>query len=93
MQDTTRELVPIHDAVARIWRHYKLAHGAKPLVGAVIVGGAALALAAQIGPLELAIGAFTAYTAYRMLRYGLDLKQALTQSVEVEELVRREIQG
>ncbi|HEY5922046.1 MAG TPA: hypothetical protein VIV11_10270 [Kofleriaceae bacterium] len=55
------------------------------------MGGAALALATQVGALELTIGALTAYTAYRMLRYGIDLKDALLESVELEEAVRAEL--
>src|SRR6478609_2519603 len=83
--------VPRKDTVQRIWHRYHLAHGAKPIVGAMIVGGAALALAAQFGALELSIGALTAYTAYRMLRYGIDLKDALTQSIELEHEAREEL--
>jgi hypothetical protein len=78
-------VVPHHDAVRTAWTRYRLAHGAKPIVGAMIVGGAALALAAEIGALELAIGALAGYTTYRMLRYGIDLKDALAQTIEIEE--------
>jgi hypothetical protein len=77
--------------VQHAWRRFRLAHGAKPLVGAAIVGGAALMLAAEFGALELGIGALTAYTAYRMLRYGIDLKDALTQTIEIEDLARQEV--
>lgn len=80
--------VPRSDAVQGAWTRFHLAHGAKPLVGAMIVGGAALALAAQIGALELAIGALAGYTTYRMLRYGVDLKDALAQTIEIEEEAR-----
>jgi len=83
--------VPRSDAVRSAWVKFRLAHGTRPLVGALIVGGATLALASNIGALELAIGALAAYITYRMLRYGLDLKQALVETVEIEELVRREI--
>ena len=62
------------------------------MVGALVVGGAALAIATQVGALELTIGALTAYTAYRMLRYGIDLKDALMESVQLEEgVVRAEL--
>jgi len=84
-------IVPRRDALRKAWEKLRLAHGRKPLIGAVIVGGAALALAANFGGLEVALGALTAYTAYRMLRYGIDLKQALTETIEVEELARQEI--
>jgi hypothetical protein len=83
--------VPRSDALRSAWQRFHLAHGAKPVIGAVIVGGAALAIAANVGALELTIGALSAYTAYRMLRYGIDLKDALLQSVELEEAVRREL--
>jgi hypothetical protein len=83
--------VPPTDAVKNVWKRFRLAHGAKPIVGAVIVGGAAVALAAQVGALELAIGALTAYTAYRMLRYGVDLKDALVQTIEIEHEARAEV--
>ena len=42
----------------------------------------------EIGALELAIGALAGYTTYRMLRYGIDLKDALAQTIEVEEEAR-----
>ncbi|MBX3156580.1 MAG: hypothetical protein KF773_11310 [Deltaproteobacteria bacterium] len=83
--------VPRTDAVHRTWLRLHLAYGARPAIGAVVVGGAALVLAAQIGALELAVGALTAYTAYRMLRYGIDLKEALTETIEVEQLARNEV--
>lgn len=83
--------VPRNDALRSAWKRFHLAHGSKPVVGALVVGGAALALATQVGALELTIGALTAYTAYRMLRYGIDLKDALLESVELEEAVRAEL--
>jgi hypothetical protein len=85
------QLVPRHDALRAWWARHRLAHGRRPLLGAAIVGGAAFALAANFGALELAIGALAAYTAYRMLRYGIDLRQALTETIEVEQLCRREL--
>ena len=83
--------VPRNDAVRRAWKRFHLAHGVKPVVGALVVGGAALAIATQVGALELAIGALTAYTAYRMLRYGIDLKDALMESVQIGEAVREDL--
>jgi hypothetical protein len=53
----------------------------------VLVGGAALALATELGATELAIGAMAAYVTYRMVRYGIDLKQALTETIELERAV------
>jgi hypothetical protein len=84
-------LVPRRDALREWWARNRIAHGRRPLLGAAIVGGAALALAANFGALELAIGALAAYTAYRMLRYGIDLREALIETIEVEELCRREL--
>jgi len=86
-------VVPRNDAVRRAWKHFRLAHGRRPIIGALIIGGAALALAANIGGIELAVGALTAYAAYRMLRYGVDLRQALAETVEVEQLARKEVEG
>lgn len=86
-----RGVVPRADTLRHMWRKYHLARGAKPLLGAVVLGGAALTLASEVGALELAIGALTAYTAYRMLRYGLDLKEALTETVEIEKLAKEEV--
>lgn len=89
--DTQRPLVPRSDALHAWWKRHRLAHGRRPLLGAAIIGGAALVLATNYGALELAVGALAAYTAYRMLRYGLDLREALTQTIQIEELVRREV--
>jgi hypothetical protein len=86
-----RPLVPHHDALHAWWARHHMAHGRRPLAGALIVGGAALALATNVGAFELAIGALAAYTTYRMLRYGIDLRQALMETIEVEELARREL--
>jgi hypothetical protein len=86
-----RSVVPRTDALRAWWEKHRLAHGRRPVLGAAIVGSTALTLAASFGPLELAIGALAAYTAYRMLRYGIDLRQALTETIEVEELARREL--
>jgi hypothetical protein len=85
------QLVPRHDALRAWWARHRLAHGRRPLLGAAIVGGAALGLAVSFGALELALGSLAAYTAYRMLRYGIDLRQALTETIEVEQLCRREL--
>ncbi len=61
-----------HDALRAWWARNRIAHGRRPPLGTAIVGGAAFALAANFGALELAIGALAAYTSYRMLRYGID---------------------
>jgi hypothetical protein len=84
-------LVPHRDALREWWARNRIAHGRRPLLGAAIVGGTALALATNFGALELAIGALAGYTAYRMLRYGIDLREALIETIEVEELCRREL--
>jgi hypothetical protein len=84
-------VVPHTDALTAWWARHRLAHGRRPLLGATIVGGTALALAASFGPLELAVGALAAYTAYRMLRYGIDLRQALIDTIEVEHIARRDL--
>lgn len=81
-----RDAIPRDDLIRRTWKRFRLAHGAKPIAAAVIVGGATLALAAQFGAPELAVGAVAAYVTYRMLRYGIDLKQALTETVELEKV-------
>ena len=83
--DRKRAVVPRWDAVGKLWHRLGLANGAKPIAGAVIVGGAALGLAMEIGVGELAIGVVAAYATYRMLRYGIDLKQALTETVQLEK--------
>lgn len=79
------EPIPREDLLRRTWRRFHLAHGARPIASALIVGGATLAIASQLGAPELAIGAMAAYVTYRMVRYGIDLKQALTETVEIEK--------
>lgn len=80
----TRELVPHEDLLRRTWRRFHLAHGGKPIAAALIIGGAAITLAVEVGAPELVIGAMAAYATYRMVRYGIDLKQALTETVQLE---------
>ena len=84
-----REPVPRYDAMRRLWHRLRLAHGLKPAVGAVLIGGAVVAIAMQTGVGEFAVGALASYTAYRMLRYGIDLRQALLETVELEKVVER----
>lgn len=79
-----REMIPHEDLVRRTWRRLHLAHGGRPIAAALIIGGAAITLAVQVGAPELGIGAVAAYVTYRMMRYGIDLKQALTETVQLE---------
>jgi hypothetical protein len=76
--------IPRDDLVRRTWKRLRLAHGAKPIAAALIIGGATLVIAAELGATELALAAISAYVTYRMLRYGIDLKQALTETIELE---------
>ena len=77
--------IPREDLVHRVWKDFKLAHGGRPVAAAVIIGGAALALGATFGATEVALGATAAYITYRMLRYGVSLKDALTETIELEK--------
>lgn len=79
-----REPIPRDDMVRRTWRRFRLAHGGKPIAAALIIGGVAVTLAVEVGAPELVIGATAAYVTYRMMRYGIDLKQALTETVQLE---------
>jgi hypothetical protein len=81
------ESVPGEDAIRRAWKHLHPLRAAKPIAAALIIGGGALVLATELGATELAVGAMAAYVTYRMMRYGLDLKQALTETVEIEREV------
>lgn len=83
-----RHAVPLEDSIRRLWREHRLAHGAKPAVGALVAGGAGLALAMEVGVGELVVGVLAAYTAYRMLRYGIGLREALTETVQLQKVVR-----
>lgn len=82
-----RDPVPRYDALRQWWRKHELARGVKPIAGAVLIGGAVVAIAVEIGVGELAFGGLAAYATYRMLRYGIDLKQALTETIELERVV------
>ena len=86
-----RELIPRNDALRRLWHRLHLSHGAKPIAGAMLIGGMVVAIALEVGVGELAFGGLAAYATYRMLRYGIDLKQALTETIELERDVRHEI--
>lgn len=78
--------VPREAAIHRVWKRFRLAHGFRPVLGAAVVGGAALAIAVQFGAPEFLVGASAAYMTYRMLRYGIGLKEALTESIKIEEV-------
>lgn len=78
------EAVPGKDAIRRAWKHFHPLHSVKPIAAALIVGGGVLVIATEVGATELVLGATAAYVAYRMMRYGLDLKQALTETIEIE---------
>lgn len=82
-----REPVPRYDALRRWWSKHQLARGVRPIAGALVIGGAALAISVELGVAELAFGGLAAYATYRMLRYGIDLKQALTETIELERVV------
>ncbi len=75
------------DLVRDVWKRLRLHEGAKPITGALVVGGAAMAVAINVGAAELVIGVLSGYAAYRMLRYGIDLRQALTETLEIERAV------
>lgn len=70
-----------------MWRRLRLAHGIRPAMGALTIGGLAVGLSLELGVAELALGIGAAYATYRMLRYGLDLKQALTETVQLERAI------
>ena len=82
-----RTVIPRYDAVRAAWKRLHLAQGAKPIAGALIVGGTAMALAVELGPIELAVGALAAYATYRMLRYGVDLREALVETIQLERAI------
>lgn len=52
--------------------------------GALAIGGAGAALASMVGVGELAVGAFAAYVAYRVIRYGVTPTEAIIEGVELE---------
>ena len=83
-----RHAVSIEDAIRRLWREHRLAHGAKPAVGALVAGGAGLALAMEVAVGELLLGVAASYTVYRMLRYGIGLREALTETVQLQKAAR-----
>lgn len=85
----TREPIPREDLIRRTWKRFHLSHGAAPITAALIIGGGALVLATEVGAPQLAIGAIAAYVTYRMMRYGIDLKQALSETIELERVVER----
>lgn len=83
-----RLAVPLEDAIRRLWREHRLAHGAKPAVGALVAGGAGIALAMEVGVGELLLGVAASYTVYRMLRYGIGLREALIETVQLRNAAR-----
>ena len=88
-----RDVIPYYDTVRRFWQQHELAKGAKPIAGALIVGGTCVVLAIELGVGEFLLGAGAAYATYRMLRYGIGLKQALTETVQLEKVVIGEVSG
>ena len=85
--DRHRRRVPREDTLVAMWRRLHLAHGVRPALGALAVGGLAVGLSVELGVAELALGIGAAYATYRMLRYGLDLKEALTETVQLERAI------
>lgn len=83
--DHLREAVPPSGPFHRVWRRFHLAGGFKPLAGALLVGGVTALLASELGVAELGLGLAAGYAAYRMLRYGIDLKEALTETIQLEK--------
>ncbi len=81
-----RPLVPRDDLVRRVWKRFKLSHGAKPIAAALVIGGVTLAIATEVGATEVALGAMAAYVTYRMMRYGVGLKEALTETIQLERV-------
>jgi hypothetical protein len=82
--DHHRETVPTSGPFHRVWRRFHLAGGFKPVAGALVVGGITAVLATELGFAELALGLAAGYATYRMLRYGIDLKEALTETIQLE---------
>ena len=80
------EYGPFH----RVWSRFHLSRGIRPMVGALVVGGVTLVLATEFGVTELALGAAATYATYRMFRFGIDLKEALTETVQLERAARLE---
>ena len=85
--DQHRRRVPREDTLIALWRRLRLAHGVRPAVGALAIGGLAVGLSVQHGAAQHALGMGVAYATYRMLRYGLDLRQALTETVQLERAI------
>lgn len=84
-----REAVAEYGPFHRVWSRFHLAHGVRPMAGALVVGGVALVLATEFGVTELAMAAAATYASYRMLRFGIDLKEALTETVQLEHAAIR----
>jgi hypothetical protein len=79
---------PLEKKARELWKRFELAGGIKPLAGAVIIGGVAIALAVEFGPIELGLGAFAAYTLYRVMRFGIGVREALLETAEIEHGIR-----
>lgn len=62
----------------RVLEQFRSMRGKKALATALIVGGATVALATQVGAAEVAVGAVVAYVAYQAIRPGASLRQALS---------------
>lgn len=85
--DRHRTPIPRYDVLRKLWKRHHLFQGAKPVAGAMIVGGTAMVLAVELGPVEILIGAAAAYATYRMMRYGIDLREALVETIQLERAV------
>ena len=85
--DRHRMPIPRYDVLRKLWKRHALFQGAKPVAGAMIAGGTAMVLAVELGPVEILIGAAAAYATYRMLRYGIGLREALVETIQLERLV------
>jgi hypothetical protein len=53
---SVREPIPRSDAVRRLWHRLHLAHGTRPIAGAILIGGVVIAIALEVGVGELAFG-------------------------------------
>lgn len=53
-------------------------------IGALAAGAAGVAAASATGVGELAVGLFSAYVVYRVIRYGVAPSEAIIEGVELE---------
>jgi hypothetical protein len=73
----------------RVWERFRSARGKEALAAALIVGGATVALATQVGAAELALGVLVAYVAYEATRPGANLRKTMTALVMRERSAAR----